>query len=160
MLIIVNEAARVYQGVIPLDRWRDPYMSADELDKEILDGVIFWLAEDQGRLVGLMGVQDKKEVALMRHAYVEPTAQRRGVGTRLLQHIQNLVDKPVLIGTWSDASWAIDFYRRNGFTVVSSGLKDQLLRQYWTIPERQIETSVVLADARWVNAQQCDPLGS
>lgn len=160
MLIIVNEAARVYQGVIPLDRWRDPYMSADELDKEILDGVIFCLAEDQGRLVGLMGVQDKKEVALMRHAYVEPTAQRRGVGTRLLQHIQNLVDKPVLIGTWSDASWAIDFYRRNGFTVVSSGLKDQLLRQYWTIPERQIETSVVLADARWVNAQQCDPLGS
>ncbi len=153
MLAIVNAAAQVYRGVIPLDRWREPYMSADELDKEISDGVIFWVAEDHGRLIGMMGIQDKKDVALIRHAYIEPTAQRRGVGTRLLRHVQNLARKPVLIGTWSDATWAIEFYRRNGFTVISSGLKNQLLRQYWSIPERQIETSVVLADARWMNAQ-------
>ncbi len=132
-------------------------MPAEELDKEISDGVIFWVAEDHGRLIGMMGIQDKEEVALMRHAYVEPTAQRTGVGTGLLRHVQSLAGKPILIGTWSDASWAIEFYRRNGFTVVSSGLKDHLLRQYWSIPERQIETSVVLADARWMNAQQCAP---
>ena len=154
MLAIVNAAAQAYRGAIPLDRWREPYMTADELDKEISDGVIFWVAEDHGRPIGMMGIQDKEDVALMRHAYVEPTAQRRGVGTRLLRHVQRLAGKPVLIGTWSDASWAIEFYRRNGFTVVSNGLKDQLLRQYWSIPERQVETSVVLADARWMNTQQ------
>lgn len=158
MLAIVNAAAQAYRGVIPFDRWREPYMPEDELEKEISDGVIFWVAEDHGRLIGMMGIQDKEDVVLIRHAYVEPTAQKRGVGTRLLRHVQSLAGKPVLIGTWSDASWAIEFYRRNGFTVVSSGLKDQLLRQYWSIPERQVETSVVLADTRWMNAQQCDPV--
>jgi N-acetylglutamate synthase-like GNAT family acetyltransferase len=159
MLAIVNAAARAYRGVIPIDRWREPYMPADELDKEISDGVIFWVAEDHGRLIGMMGIQDKGTVTLVRHAYVEPTAQRRGVGTSLLRHVQNLTGKPVLIGTWADASWAIEFYRTNGFTVVSSGQKDDLLRQYWSIPERQVETSVVLADARWMDAQQCATTG-
>ena len=158
MLAIVNAAAQAYRGVIPFDRWREPYMPEDELEKEISDGVIFWVAEDHGRLIGMMGIQDKEDVVLIRHAYVEPTAQKRGVGTSLLRHVQSLAGKPVLIGTWSDASWAIEFYRRNGFTVVSSGLKDQLLRQYWSIPERQVETSVVLADTRWMNAQPCDPV--
>ena len=129
-------------------------MLGDELDKEISDGVIFWVAEDHGRLIGMMGIQYKKDVALMRHAYVEPNTQRRGVGTSLLRYVESLTDKPILVGTWADAFWAIEFYRRNGFTVVSKGLKDQLLRQYWAIPERQVETSVVLADARWMNAQQ------
>ena len=154
MLAIVNAAAEAYRGVIPVDRWREPYMTADELDNEIRDGVIFWVAEDHGRLTGMMGIQDKEEVVLVRHAYVEPTAQGRGVGTSLLRHVRNLTGKPVLIGTWADASWAIEFYRRNGFTVVSSRQKDRLLRQYWSIPERQVETSVVLVDARWTDAQQ------
>jgi len=154
MLAIVNDAAQAYRGVIPVDRWREPYMPSDELEKEIADGVVFWVAEQEGRLLGVMGIQDKGEVALVRHAYVAPTLQRKGVGTRLLRHVEGLSDKPILIGTWADASWAIEFYRRNGFTVVPNSHKDRLLRTYWSIPARQIETSVVLADARWTEAQQ------
>lgn len=129
-------------------------MSADELEKEIAEGVKFWMAKEGDDLLGVIGIQDKEDVALIRHAYISPGRQRIGIGTRLLRHVESLTDKPVLVGTWSDASWAIEFYRRNGFAVVSSGLKDQLLRQYWSIPERQIETSVVLADARWIDAQE------
>ena len=153
-LAIVNEAARAYRGVIPADRWHEPYMSGAELETEIAGGVVFWVAEEDGRLVGVMGMQDKGEVVLVRHAYIVPTTQRKGLGTRLLRHMTELADKPVLIGTWADASWAIDFYRRNGFTVVSNRQKDALLRRYWSIPGRQIETSVVLADGRWLEAQQ------
>jgi len=150
---IINDAAVAYKGIIPSDRWHDPYMPLAELKKEIGDGVLFWVAEEDGHLLGVMGIQDKSEIALVRHAYVAPSLQRKGVGTRLLQHVQPLTGKPVLIGTWADASWAIDFYRRNGFTVVSNADKDYLLRRYWSIPERQIETSVVLADARWMAAR-------
>ena len=157
MLAIVNEAAQAYRGVIPADRWREPYMPPDELEKEIADGVIFWVAEEHGRLLGVMGIQDKREVALVRHAYVTPTLQRKGVGTRLLRHVEGLTGKPVLIGTWADASWAIEFYRRSGFTVVPNRHKNALLRRYWSIPARQIETSVVLADARWMEAQPRAP---
>jgi N-acetylglutamate synthase-like GNAT family acetyltransferase len=152
MLAIVNDAAHAYRGVIPVDRWHEPYMPADELVKEIADGVVFWVAEQQGRLSGVMGIQDKGDVALVRHAYVAPTTQRGGVGTRLLRHVEGLTDKPILIGTWAAASWAIEFYRRNGFTVVSSSEKDRLLRTYWSISTRQIETSVVLANQRWMEA--------
>jgi N-acetylglutamate synthase-like GNAT family acetyltransferase len=151
ILAIVNAAATAYRGAIPADRWHDPYMQAGELEKEIADGVAFWVSEEDGSLVGVMGIQDKGEVALVRHAYVLPNVQRKGVGTRLLRHVQGLTHKPVLIGTWAAASWAVEFYRRNGFTVVAD--KDSLLRRYWSIPARQIETSVVLADARWVDAQ-------
>jgi N-acetylglutamate synthase-like GNAT family acetyltransferase len=150
ILAIVNDAAQAYREVIPGDRWHDPYMSPDELAREISGGVVFWVAEEEGRLLGVMGIQDKGDVALVRHAYVAPTLQRKGVGTSLLRHVEGLTDKPILIGTWASASWAIDFYRRNRFTVVSSSDKDRLLRTYWSIPERQIETSVVLADARWM----------
>ena len=150
MLAIVNDAAQAYRGVIPVDRWREPYMPADELRKEIADGVVFWVAEQEGRLLGVIGIQDKGDVALVRHAYVARTAQRKGVGTRLLRHVEGLAGKPILIGTWADASWAIDFYRRNGFAVVPNSHKDRLLRTYWSIPQRQIETSVVLADRRWM----------
>jgi GNAT superfamily N-acetyltransferase len=154
MLAIVNEAAQAYRRVIPADRWREPYMPADELAEEIAGGVVFWVAEQEGRLLGVMGIQDKGAVALVRHAYVAPNIQRTGVGTRLLHHVERIADKPILIGTWADASWAIEFYRRNGFTVVPNIHKDRLLRTYWSIPARQIETSVVLADGRWMEAQQ------
>jgi GNAT superfamily N-acetyltransferase len=153
MLAIINDAARAYRGAIPDDRWHEPYMSADELEREIAGGVVFWVAEQEGGLSGVMGIQDKGEVALVRHAYVAPATQRAGVGTRLLRHVEGLVDKPILIGTWAAASWAIDFYRRNGFTVVPNDDKDRLLRTYWSIPTRQIETSVVLGNGRWTKAQ-------
>jgi N-acetylglutamate synthase-like GNAT family acetyltransferase len=151
ILAIINDAAQAYRGVIPDDRWHDPYMSAAELANEIADDVVFWVADDEGRVSGVMGIQDKGEVALIRHAYVAAAAQRGGVGTGLLRRIMTLVDKPILIGTWAAASWAVEFYRRNGFTLVKSQ-KDQLLRTYWSIPDRQIDTSVVLADGRWVQA--------
>lgn len=154
MLAIVTDAARAYRGVIPADRWHEPYMTAEELAREIAEGVVFWVAEQEGRLAGVIGLQDKGDVALVRHAYVASTTQRAGVGTRLLRHVEGLVDKPILIGTWAAASWAIEFYRRNGFTLVPSGHKDRLLKTYWSIPARQIETSVVLADGRWLEARQ------
>jgi GNAT superfamily N-acetyltransferase len=149
-LAIVNDAAQAYRGVIPAERWREPYMPPDELAREIADGVVFRVAEEDGRVLGVMGIQDKGEVALVRHAYVMPGMQRKGVGTRLLRHVESLTDKPVLVGTWADASWAIEFYVRNGFTVVPNQYKDSLLRKYWSIPARQVETSVVLADRRWM----------
>jgi N-acetylglutamate synthase-like GNAT family acetyltransferase len=152
MLAIVNDAARAYRGVIPADRWHEPYMSATELAREIAAGVAFWVAEQEGRLLGVMGIQDKGEVALVRHAYVVTTTQRSGIGTKLLRHVESLIDKPILIGTWADASWAIDFYRRNGFSMVPGDHKDRLLETYWSIPARQIETSVVLANSRWMQS--------
>jgi GNAT superfamily N-acetyltransferase len=151
MLAVVNEAAEAYRGVIPADRWHEPYMPADELDREIAAGIRFWVAYGD-RLAGVMGMQDKGDVALVRHAYVARSAQRGGVGTRLLRHVLAEVDKPVLIGTWAAATWAIEFYRRNGFAVVTPAEKNRLLRTYWSIPDRQVETSVVLADARWIAA--------
>lgn len=154
ILAIINDAAQAYRGVIPADRWREPYMPRDELEKELAEGVTFWIAEEEGHLLGVMGSQNKGEVALVRHAYVTPSIQGKGVGTRLLHHVESLANKPVLIGTSADASWAIEFYRRNGFTVVSQRDKDFLLRRYWSIPGRQIETLVVLADKRWIEIQQ------
>lgn len=151
---IINEAAQAYRGVIPADRWHEPYMPMDQLEREILAGVHFWVAEEDGRLLGVMGMQDRGAVSLVRHAYVAKTAQRTGVGSALLRHVQGLTEKPILIGTWADASWAIDFYRRHGFTVVADGDKALLLRTYWSIPERQVETSVVLADRRWMHSRQ------
>ena len=150
VLAIVNAAARAYRGVIPADRWRDPYMPPDELADEIASGVVFWVAEEDARLAGVMGMQDKLDVALVRHAYVAPAMQRKGVGTTLLHHVEGLTEKPILIGTWAAASWAIGFYLRNGFRVVPHEYKDALLRRYWSIPARQVETSVVLANERWM----------
>ena len=150
---IINDAAHAYRGVIPADRWHEPYMPADELGAEIAAGVVFWGDERAGELLGVMGIQDKGDVALVRHAYVAPDAQRLGVGTKLLHHVEELTDKPILIGTWADASWAVDFYQRNGFTVVPPSEKERLLHKYWSIPERQVETSVVLADERWMDSR-------
>jgi N-acetylglutamate synthase-like GNAT family acetyltransferase len=150
ILAIINDAAEAYRGVIPADRWHDPYMPAHELQKQIDEGVAFSVAEDQGRTLGVMGIQDRGDVALVRHAYVSTTLQRGGVGTKLLHHVQRLTHKPILIGTWADASWAIGFYLRNGFTLLPKEDTAGLLRRYWSIPDRQVETSVVLADRRWV----------
>ena len=146
ILEIVNAAAEVYRGVIPADRWHEPYMPADELAGEIAAGVEFWGYEDGDGLVGVMGVQDVGDVDLIRHAYVQPGTQGRGIGGALLEHLLALRDgRRILVGTWATAEWAIRFYERHGFERVSAEEKTRLLRRYWTIPERQVETSVVLA---------------
>jgi len=149
ILEIVNDAAQAYRGVIPGDRWHEPYMDRDELRAEIEGGVVFWGFERDGRLEGVMGIQDRGEVNLIRHAYVRTRVRRRGIGTRLLRHLQGLTTKPVLIGTWAAATWAVAFYEKHGYRLVPEAEKRRLLRTYWSIPERQVETSVVLADARW-----------
>ena len=151
---IINDGARAYRGVIPADRWHEPYMPMEHLRDEIRAGVEFWIAEDAGEVAGVMGIQDKGAVALVRHAYVSTRRQRGGVGTQLLRHVTVSATKPILIGTWATATWAIDFYRRNGFTLLPDDEKSRLLRKFWSIPERQIDTSVVLADRRWMTAQR------
>ena len=148
---IINDAALAYRSVIPTDRWHEPYMSSDELSREISDGVIFWGAEQNGQLNGVMGIQDKACVTLIRHAYVRTGIQKQGIGTLLLHHFEKSVEKSILIGTWADASWAIAFYQANGYQLVTPEEKTELLKKYWTIPDRQIETSVVLADSNWIN---------
>jgi N-acetylglutamate synthase-like GNAT family acetyltransferase len=149
---IINDAAQAYKGVIPKDRWHEPYMPFEELKKEIEDGVIFWGLEQDGQLIGVMGIQDKGEVTLIRHAYVWTRVQKLGIGTRLLRHLESMTEKPILIGTWAAASWAISFYEKNGYILVSEEEKNLLLRKYWSIPERQVETSVVLANPTWNKA--------
>jgi GNAT superfamily N-acetyltransferase len=145
MLAIVNAAAEAYRAVIPADRWHEPYMPAEELDGEMAAGVVFHGYEaDDGVLVGVMGIQPVGDFDLVRHAYVDPTGQRRGIGGALLDHIARSATRPMLVGTWAAAGWAIGFYERHGFALVSPARKDELLRTYWTIPERQVETSVVL----------------
>jgi GNAT superfamily N-acetyltransferase len=145
ILEVINDAAQVYKGVIPGDRWKEPYMSAEELRKEIAAGVRFfgWIRGE--RLLGVAGIQALKDTTLIRHAYVLSGCQRRGIGTRLLKYLMGLAGtNEVLVGTWADATWAIRFYEKHGFKLVSSREKDRLLRAYWSIPERQIESSVVL----------------
>jgi GNAT superfamily N-acetyltransferase len=146
---IINDAARAYKGIIPQDRWHKPYMPMEELKGEIAAGVRFWGAESDGQLLGVMGIQDKGEVELIRHAYVKTVKRNQGVGTELLRHIENMARKPILLGTWIDAAWAIAFYEKNGYRRLPRPETERLLRKYWSIPERQIETSVVLANAAW-----------
>jgi GNAT superfamily N-acetyltransferase len=149
ILAIINDAAQAYRGVIPADRWHDPYMSSEALAAEIADGVVFWGAGQEGTLAGVMGIQDRGEVALVRHAYVRTAARRGGIGGVLLAHIERLTDKPILIGTWAAADWAIRFYAKHGFRQVTPAEKDALLARYWRIPARQVDTSVVLASASY-----------
>jgi GNAT superfamily N-acetyltransferase len=151
---IINDGAQAYQGIIPADRWTEPYMSREKLQHEIEDGVVFWGYEDGGTLVGVMGLQQVQDVTLIRHAYVRTSSQKRGIGAELLSHLREMAEGPVLIGTWADAAWAIRFYERYGFEVVGAGEKVLLLKKYWTVPERQIETSVVLADSMWREGRQ------
>ena len=142
---IINDAAVAYKGVIPDDRWHEPYMPIEEIREAIKDDVVFWGFEHEGRLAGVMGIQDKRDVVLIRHAYVNTRLRRQGIGAKLLRYLEGLTDKPILVGTWKAAYWAIAFYRKNGYSLVSDEEKDRLLRKYWSIPERQVETSVVLA---------------
>ena len=146
---IINDAAQAYRGVIPSDRWHDPYMPIEELRAEIDSGVDFLGYESGGELVGVMGIQPVKDVVLIRHAYVRTSQRRRGIGEALLRACLARSEQPFLIGTWAAAAWAIGFYEKHGFTVIDGDEKNLLLATYWSIPERQVETSVVLADARW-----------
>ncbi|HEY6396442.1 MAG TPA: GNAT family N-acetyltransferase [Solirubrobacteraceae bacterium] len=146
ILEIVNTAAAAYRGVIPADRWHEPYMPLGALDDEIAAGVSFWGYEADGPLLGIMGIQPIREVELIRHAYVLPGRQRLGIGSALLEHLRKLSTRPMLVGTWAAADWAIRFYRSHGFELASPEQKTALLKRYWTIPDRQIESSVVLAN--------------
>jgi GNAT superfamily N-acetyltransferase len=151
-LAIINQAAQAYKGVIPADCWQEPYMPEEELRAEIAAGVDFACYVGTDGLLGVMGRQEMGEVTLIRHAYVHPGAQRRGVGALLLTHLLEIVPGPVLVGTWAAAWWAIRFYEKHGFKLVTPATKDRLLRTYWTISDRQVETSVVLADPKWLAA--------
>jgi GNAT superfamily N-acetyltransferase len=146
ILAIVNAAAEAYRGVIPADRWHEPYMPEGELDAEIAAGIVFWGYEEDSELMGVMGLQPLQDVALIRHAYTLPGGQRRGIGSALLLHLQRQSTQRLLVGTWEAAGWAIRFYERHGFARVTPAQKTMLLKTYWNIPERQVETSVVLAN--------------
>ena len=148
ILEIVNDAAMAYRGAIPADCWKDPYMPTQELRHELASGVVFWGYEENGELIGVMGIQDVADVTLIRHAYVRTAQRRRGIGAKLLSHLRKLAEKPILIGTWKAATWAIHFYRKHGFRVVPEEEKNRLLRKYWAISDRQIETSLVLAEVQ------------
>src|ERR1700677_3692992 len=138
ILAIINDGAEAYRGTIPEDRWTEPYMSREKLQHEIDDGVVFWGYEDAGNLPGVMGIQQVRDVTLIRHAYVRTCSQKQGVGAHLLSHLRLLTERTVLIGTWADAVWAIRFYERHGFRMVSSEEKDRLLKLYWKIPQTAI----------------------
>lgn len=151
---IINDGAQAYKGIIPADRWTEPYMSREKLQHEIDEGVVFWGYEETRTLIGVMGLQQVQDVILIRHAYVRTSSQKRGIGARLLSHLRKMANGPVLIGTWAQAVWAIRFYERHGFQMVGSEEKNRLLKKYWSVPERQIETSVVLADSTWRGTQR------
>lgn len=155
MLSIINDAANAYRGIIPVDCWKEPYMPRKELQEEIDDKVVFYGYMIGSEMIGLMGIQDKGTVTLMRHAYVRTHRHRQGIGSQLLVYLQQRTTKPILIGTWADAGWAIRFYEKHGYRRVTAAEKDRLLKTYWSIPSRQVETSVVLADRRWFEQRDC-----
>ena len=149
---IINDAAKAYKGVIPPDRYHEPYMSVDDLNRQLNEGVEFWAYVENDTMNGVMGIQDKGEVTLIRHAYVRNTNKNQGIGSSLLQHLLAMSTKPVLIGTWADAYWAIRFYEKHGFHLLPENEKDLLLAKYWNIPVRQAQTSVVLSNNRGKNS--------
>jgi GNAT superfamily N-acetyltransferase len=145
ILRVINDGAQAYRGVIPADRWKEPYMSVQELEKEIEAGVRFWGWMENEDLLGVGGIQPIQDTTLIRHTYVVTKCQRKRIGGRLLEHLTSLAQTAeILVGTWADATWAVRFYEKHGFTLVSPEEKDRLLRRYWDIPDRQVETSVVL----------------
>jgi N-acetylglutamate synthase-like GNAT family acetyltransferase len=148
---VINDAAIAYKGVIPPDRWHEPYMTKEELLAQIEDGVRFFCYVDDDVIIGVMGIQDKADVALIRHAYVRTNQRKRGIGSLLLLELIKDAKKPILIGTWKAADWAIHFYEKHGFSPVEEEEKNRLLKKYWAIPDRQIETSVVLVDGKYLS---------
>jgi GNAT superfamily N-acetyltransferase len=154
---VINDGAQAYEGIIPDDRWHEPYMPIEDLESELNAGVVFWCKEIEGRIAGVMGIQDKGDVVLIRHAYVRTRDRNQGIGTQLLCHLESLTRKQILIGTWADAKWAVSFYEKNGYRVVSFDEKNRLLRKYWKIPQRQVETSVVLASQNRDETQPPNP---
>lgn len=148
MFEIINDAARAYKGIIPPDCWHEPYMPMAELEDELRDGVRFWCYDDGG-MIGVMGLQERGDVDLIRHAYVRTAKRSLGIGGQLLRHLEGRTDRPILIGTWAAATWAIRFYEKNGYRLLPRDETIRLLEKYWSISERQIETSVVLASPRW-----------
>ena len=146
---IINDGASAYRDIIPADRWHDPYMTTAELKEQIDEGVQFWIYRQDDEILGVMGIQYKNPVTLIRHAYVRTKDRKKGIGGKLLRHLCDLTADPILIGTWADAKWAVEFYQKHGFRLLPEEEKNKLLRKYWTIPERQVETSVVLASADW-----------
>lgn len=146
---VINEAAQAYRGVIPADCWHEPYMTVSALDTEMAAGVNFWGWDESGALMGVMGLQQVRDVTLIRHAYVRSAHQGRGIGGALLDFLADRGTGPLLVGTWAAAVWAIRFYERHGFRLVSAAEKDRLLDTYWSIPSRQKETSVVLSSTRY-----------
>ena len=146
---IINDSALAYRDVIPADRWNEPYMPREYLQHELDAGVIFWGYEEDREIVGIIGIQDVQDVPLIRHAYVATEFRGQGIGGKLIAHLKKLVTRPTLVGTWAAAVWAIRFYEKHGFRLVTMEEKERLLRKYWCIPERQTETSVVLADHKW-----------
>ncbi|HYJ38009.1 MAG TPA: GNAT family N-acetyltransferase [Chitinophagaceae bacterium] len=146
---IINDAATAYRNVIPADRWHEPYMPEEELKKQIDEGVEFWSYTEEEEILGVMGIQFKGDVTLIRHAYVRTTNRKKGIGSKLLEHLSATATTPVLIGTWAAATWAVEFYQKHGFRLLPEEEKNNLLRKYWSIPSRQVETSVVLANADW-----------
>jgi len=146
---IINDAANAYKDVIPADCWHEPYMPESEVRRQIQEGVEFWCYREDDKILGVMGIQDKGDVTLIRHAYVRTLGRHKGIGSKLLAHLRVLTKKPILIGTWAAADWAIQFYQKHGFRMLSPEEKNELLRKYWNIPHRQVETSVVLASRDW-----------
>ncbi|SRR6266487_3388421 len=153
---IINDGATAYRSVIPEDRWHEPYMTKEELEGQINEGVQFWGYREGGKMQGVMGIQFKNDVTLIRHAYIRTIKRNKGIGSRLLGYLCSISATPILIGTWADANWAIKFYEKHGFSLVSKEEKDKLLHKYWKIPVRQIETSVVLASSNWVNKDRTE----
>lgn len=147
---VINDAAMAYMNAIPADRWKNPYMSMEELKEQIEDGVAFYCYERDAEILGVMGIQDKGDVTLIRHAYVRTMHRKAGIGTKLLMYLTKEQQKPILIGAWKDATWAIDFYLKNGFRLAEEEEKNMLLKKYWEIPKRQVETSVVLMDEKYL----------
>ena len=151
---IINDGAKAYKGVIPDDRWHEPYMSRSELKQQIREGVDFWGLDENGTLCGVMGIQEMGDVTLIRHAYVRTSEQRRGIGGQLLELLREQSDKPFLIGMWMEATWAIKFYEKHGFQQIPKDRISDLLEKYWSIPKRQVETSTVLADDKWFKTKK------
>ena len=146
---IINDAASAYRGIIPADRWHEPYMTKADLEKQMEEGVQFWKYSEDDKILGVMGIQFKGNVTLIRHAYVRTLERKKGIGSKLLEHLCKSVTTPILIGTWADAKWAIEFYQKHGFRLLPEEEKNNLLQNYWSVPIRQIETSVVLASTNW-----------